>query len=103
MLHLPASRDAIDPRYAVAAGVASEPVGEELLLVHLGRGGAFQLNRTARTIWQLAGDGFSAAQIAERLSAAHGVSLPEMQRDSAQLLVELVRHALLEPRAGPAA
>jgi len=68
----------------------------ELLLLHLGHGTTFRLNRTGKVIWQLAGDGLTEEQITCRVQARFAV-LPEQARhDVAALLNGLEQHHLLE-------
>jgi hypothetical protein len=71
--------------------------GDELLLVHLGTGGTFQLNRTGRAIFELAAGGLSPREIGARLAASLGASAERLERDAVALVRELEAQRLLEP------
>jgi hypothetical protein len=73
----------------------AEALGEELLLVQLGQGATYQLNRTGKFIWELAGAGFTMEQISQRLTAHFTVPLPQASQDVRSLLDELVHFDLL--------
>ena len=86
-------------RYGQPKEVATERVGNELLLVHLSAGSVFQLNATGQRIWQLAVAGHSPVEIAAHLSHEIGFTTELFERDVFRLFAELTRNRLLEVRA----
>jgi uncharacterized protein YbjT (DUF2867 family) len=90
---------AAEQRFRCSLDVASEKLGPELLLVQLAKGTTFRLNGTGAAIWELAAEGCSAEEIAERLHAGYGVSQVRLQADAAALLADLAENDLLEPCA----
>lgn len=96
-------RFSVGTRFRVQAGVAAEALGEELVLVHLGRGGTFRLNRTGKRVWELAGAGRTVAEMVVEMQAQWGVSSQCLEADVGRVLADLVREHLLEPLTEDAA
>jgi hypothetical protein len=92
------SRFAGERRYRVHPDVVTEHVGEELLLVQLAYGTTFRLNATGVAIWNLAITGRTTTEIAEQLHAPLGAPAGVLGLDARELLTELARNALIEPR-----
>src|SRR5205809_8057887 len=86
-------------RYRQPKEVATERVGNELLLVHLSAGSVFRLNATGQRIWQLAVAGHSPVEIAAHLGHEIGFTTELLERDVLGLLAELTRNKLLDIRA----
>jgi 2-polyprenyl-3-methyl-5-hydroxy-6-metoxy-1,4-benzoquinol methylase len=84
-------------RFRRVPDVLTEAAGADLLLVHAGRGTTFQLNRTGRAIYQLAGEGATSTEVAARLHAELGVDAARLEQDARELMDELARAGLLEP------
>ncbi|MCK6549724.1 PqqD family peptide modification chaperone [Myxococcota bacterium] len=80
--------------------VVTEVAGDELLLVQLGRGSTFRLNRTGRQVWDAAIAGESLAELSERLAPALNVAPERLLADALALARALVDGGLAELR-GP--
>jgi hypothetical protein len=94
-----ASTAAAAPRFSRVSDVAAEPVGDELLLVHLVRGTTFRLNRTGRALWELTDEPRTAEQLVDALHARLHVPRERLAADVAPLLAQLVEGALLRADA----
>lgn len=96
---------AISPpsRYFHDPDVATESVGDGMVLVHLGRGTTFRLNHTGRLVWELIGAGRTQAEIVAHIEAAWGVAAAQLNSDVASLLQQLLQAKLLQPnvKEGP--
>ena len=82
--------------YRARDDVRSEPVGDDLLLVQLGSGEAFTLNRTGRRIWELAAGGQGVDEIALRLHRDTAVPVDRLHRDVEELLEQLAANDLVD-------
>lgn len=78
----------------------AQPVGPEAVLVQTEAGTAYRLNDTARQMWELACQGLSAAQIAERLCEAYDVPPAELEKDARQFIEAISEKGLLKPENG---
>jgi hypothetical protein len=85
-----------DVRYRPDPDVATEAVGDGMMLVHLGRGTTFRLNRTGKVVWELAKTGKSQAEIVSQLQATWDVPAARLDSDVVGILQSLVDARLLE-------
>lgn len=90
-------------RFRACSAVAAEALGQELVLVHLGRGSTFRLNRTGSQVWALACAGRTIGEIVTQLQARWPGAGGRLGADVSQVLAELVREELLQPIAEEAA
>lgn len=92
-----------ETRFRARLEVAAEALGEELVLVHLGRGSTFRLNRTGKRVWELIQAGRTAGEMVAELQAEWPLSACRLEADVSRVLADLVREQLLEPIAENAA
>lgn len=81
--------------FRVPAGVLSEVVDGEAVLLHLGTGKYFGLNRTGTRIWQLLVESASAPRIVALVASEFGADEATAQRDFDALVKELTERGLL--------
>ena len=86
-------------RFRACPEVAAEALADELVLVHLGRGSTFRLNRTGKRVWELVREGRTAEEMAALLHNAWSVPSGRLEADVRRVLADLVREQLLEPIA----
>ncbi|MBY0525336.1 MAG: PqqD family protein [Gemmataceae bacterium] len=84
-------------RFRVPANVASESMGSELMIVHLGEGTTFRLNHTGKFVWELAGQRHCTKEMVECIRERYPTASNQLEHDVRAVLTELVRHRLLEP------
>lgn len=89
-------------RFRPLPDVVERRLGDDVFLVHLGRGSVYRLNRTGVAVWELAGQRLSAAEIADRLHETWAVSRDQLGRDVSALLADLLAQDLLEPLSAEA-
>jgi hypothetical protein len=65
------------------------------VLVHLGDNVIYELNATGMTIWTLAGEGLSSADIADRLAEQFEVTREQAEQAVDSLFSDLQRQGLL--------
>ncbi len=80
----------------------AEPLDESLLLVHLGHGTTFRMNRTARLIWELVGAGLTREEVTLEMQTRFSLSPEQARHDVGCLLAALLRYQLMEPVPEPA-
>lgn len=71
-------------------------VDGEALIVDLGSGGFFSLDRVGTEVWTGLQNGCEVAQIVDAIAVKYGVDEQTVQRDVADLLEELSREGLVE-------
>lgn len=88
------------PRFGKQAhpSVTAQAFADQMLLVQLEQGTAYSLNRTARLMWDLAAEGCSASEIADRLQARFDLPRERLEADAAALIQELQENSLLRKR-----
>lgn len=84
-----------EARFLRHPDAAAEVAGEELLLVHLGEGSTFRLNRTGRLIWAALLDGASPRELAVRIAPQLGTTPVVLEADARALVRELLAAHLL--------
>lgn len=82
------------------ADTITEAAGDELLLVQLGRGTTFRLNRTGRLVWDAAMEGRTFAELSAQLAPTLGVAPERLLADALVLARALISGGLAE-RRGP--
>jgi hypothetical protein len=86
-------------RYRPGADVLFQELDGEAVLLHLGSGVYYSLDRVGTRIWNLAVAGNSPEAVSEQLLREYEVSAEQAARDVAELLAELQRHDLLHSHA----
>lgn len=86
-------------RYQPSADVIAHPMGQDMIVLHLGTSRFFELNRTGARLWQLLAAGCRRAEIRERLAAEFDVSVAELDREIDGLLSRLVAENLVSEHA----
>ena len=81
--------------------VLARRVGEEVVLVHMGRNEIFALNRTGARLWELLSEGRTRSAAVEQLKAEFDVSEETVERETESLMALLEREGLLEPEERP--
>ncbi len=71
-------------------------VGDELVIVHMGRNEIFSLNSTGARLWELLTEGRSRAEAVEQLRSEFDASAETVQREADQLVALLEREGLAE-------
>ena len=77
--------------------VLTRRVGEEVVLVHMGRNDIFALNRTGARLWELLSEGRSRSEAVERLKGEFDASEEAVEREADRFMDLLEREGLLEP------
>jgi hypothetical protein len=77
--------------------VLMRKVGNEFVLVHMGRNQIFALNPTGARLWELLGEGRTRGEAVAQLTREFDVSAATVELETEQLLRTLVREGLLEP------
>jgi hypothetical protein len=86
-------------RYRAHPDVVTEPLGEGMILVHLGNGVTFRLNPTGRVIWEQARQARCPADIVQSMERDYEVSRSQLEVEVQGIMSQLVGHELLEPEA----
>ena len=81
--------------------VLARRVGEEVVLVHMGRNEIFALNRTGARLWELLSEGRTRSAAVEQLKAEFDVSEETVERETESLMTLLERERLVEPEERP--
>jgi len=76
--------------------VMTRRVGDELVIVHMGRNEIFSLNSTGARLWELLTEGRSRAEAVEQLRSEFDASAETVQREADQLVALLEREGLAE-------
>lgn len=76
--------------------VLTRRVGEDVVLVHMGRNDIFALNRTGARLWELLTEGRSRSEAVERLKSEFDASEETIEREADSLMALLEREGLLE-------
>jgi hypothetical protein len=75
--------------------VLARRVGEEVVLVHMGRNDIFSLNPTGARLWELLTEGHSRSEAVERLKSEFDASDDEVEREADRFMDLLEREGLL--------
>jgi Coenzyme PQQ synthesis protein D (PqqD) len=92
------ARDAMSDIFEPHPDVFARRVGDEVLLVHLGRSEIFSLNSTAGRLWELVAGSGSRAAVVAGLAAEYKVDEAQLQTEVDALLSRLTEEGLLRPR-----
>jgi hypothetical protein len=76
--------------------VLARRVGEEIVLVHMGRNDIFALNPTAARLWELLTEGRSRSEAVERLTSEFDASEEAVEQEADRFMELLKREKLLE-------
>jgi hypothetical protein len=76
--------------------VLARKVGEELVLVHMGRNDIFALNPTGARLWELLSEGRSRSEAVERLKIEFDASEEAVEQEADRFMDLLKREGLLE-------
>jgi hypothetical protein len=76
--------------------VLMRKVGDEFVLVHMGRNQIFALNRTAARLWELLSQGHTQAQAIGRLTHEFDVDAETAEAETQKLLRRLAEEGLVE-------
>jgi len=79
--------------------VFARRIGEEVLLVHLGRSEIFSLNSTAGRLWELVSQGDSLTAAAARLAAEYEVDEAQLRTEVDTLVTRFTEEGLLRQRS----
>jgi hypothetical protein len=88
----PAAQFVVDARHVV-----HETIDDETILIHLGTGVYYSLEREGSTIWTLAAAGLPVGEIVALLQAAHPADAGTVQQAVPALVQELADEQLLVP------
>jgi hypothetical protein len=86
--------DSLEPHPDVFA----RRIGEEVLLVHLGRSEIFSLNSTAGRLWELVSQGETLPAAAARLAGEYDVDEVHLRTEIETLVRRLTEEGLLRQR-----
>jgi len=76
--------------------VVSRRVGDEVVLVHLGRDTMYSLNPTGARAWELLNEGLDLEATEAALAEEFGVDRAEVRRELESLIAELEHQHLVE-------
>jgi hypothetical protein len=76
--------------------VVSRRVGDEVVLVHIGRDQIYSLNRTGARAWELLGEGQDLSAVRATLAAEFRAQPDEVGRELEALISDLERSGLVE-------
>ena len=76
--------------------VLARRVGEEVVLVHMGRNEIFALNPTGARLWELLSEGRSQAEAVERLKTEFDASDETVEHEAERFMALLEREGLLD-------
>jgi hypothetical protein len=76
--------------------VLARRVGEEVVLVHMGRNEIFALNPTGARLWELLSEGRSRVEAVERLKTEFDASDETVEREADRFMALLEREGLLD-------
>lgn len=77
-------------------GVVARPVEDRCVLVNLGTGACWELNRMGLEIWKLFEQGLPSSAVCAQLASRYGVELEVVTADVRALVQTLVREGLAE-------
>ena len=96
-----AQREQIPPdpeqHYRPNADVVTEVSGNDLILVHLGRGTTFRLNRTGKIVWELIIAGRTPREIIGHIGQLWSVPAAQLESEVSLLMANLLQAGLVEP------
>jgi hypothetical protein len=81
--------------------VLTRKVGEEVVLVHMGRNEIFALNRTGARLWELLSEGRTRSAAVEQLKTEFDASAETVERETDGLMALLEREGLVELEERP--
>jgi len=84
-----------DTRVSVASTVHARSTGEEVVLLHFGRGAYYALGDVGSAVWARLGAGESLGAIADSIAREHTVDRAQALRDVIDLVRDLVREGLV--------
>ena len=87
------------PKFRRCSAVRSAKVGEEQVLLHLGRGHYFALNPTAAWIWEQLAQPRSLEELRSEMTEIYEVEGDEARMDIEGLVAELLSESLIEPES----
>jgi hypothetical protein len=76
--------------------VLARKVGDEIVLVHMGRNEIFSLNRTGARLWELLSEGRTRSEAVEQLTTEFDVSQETVEQEADRLIAMLEREGLLQ-------
>jgi hypothetical protein len=76
--------------------VLSRKVGDEMVLVHMGRNAIFTLNPTGARLWELLSEGRSRSEAVEELKAEFDASGETVERETIDFVALLEREGLAD-------
>jgi hypothetical protein len=76
--------------------VLARRVGDELVLVHMGRNEIFALNTTGARLWELLSEGRTRSAAVEQLMSEFDASAETVEREADRLMALLEREGLVE-------
>ena len=81
--------------------VLARRVGDEVVLVHMGRNEIFALNRTGARFWELLSERRTRSAAVEQLKTEFDASAETVEREADRLMALLQREGLVEPDERP--
>ena len=76
-------------------------VGDEMVLVHMGRNEIFALNRTGARLWELLAEGRTRSAAIDQLRTEFDASVEAVERETDSLMALLEREGLVELEERP--
>src|SRR5262245_49595013 len=87
----------LQQHYRPHADVATEVTGDEMILVHLGRGTTFRLNRTGKIVWESIIAGRTPREIIAHIGQLWSVPAAQLESEVGLLMANLIQSGLVEP------
>ena len=84
-------------KITIAPQAVARKVGEELVILHLNSGTYFGLDPVGARIWELIGEDKTLAEICEVLLKEYDVPREDLERDTINLLEDLLAQDLITP------
>lgn len=81
--------------YAPSGGLIARRLGDEMVIVNLGRSRIYELNPTATRLWELLADGLDVPALARRLAEEYDVDAAVAEDDVVRTLGELADEGLV--------
>ncbi len=84
-------------KITIAPQAVARKVGEELVILHLESGTYFGLDPVGARIWELIGEEKTLAEVCEAMLEEYDVPREDIERDTMNLLEELLAQDLITP------
>lgn len=83
-----------------SSDVVESPVGDELVLLHLGNGTYYGLDLVGTRVWNLLRSGLSADEIYDEVSRTFDVARDVVKADIDKLFEQLLENGIISQEAG---